>query len=657
MQIRDDDSLVRPRLTAKSVADARHVTLLALVTVMSLQVARVLFVLVSDLGERRGATSDALLAGVLAVVLFLAPLLAPLVARGIGTRAALTAALVGLAGLRLAIQLVHPIRLVLASAATVTALIGITLLFVASEHRGNAAGRLRFVLGVLVGLTLDTALRTFDRTWDAAWHLTLATTVTAVLIGAGAVALLLMGARQWLGGSGEPSRARALPVAALGPFLMLQLLFLQSPAFVASATDLPLMTASGVVLVGDAFALAAVAVVGERGVSRPVRAAAAIAAVALTYLLTQLEGVEVVAVIVATQGASALLLTSAVLTADTPHQTSMWRTSSAFALAGASMVLLVFLYQVHYRVPLPFSNALVPPLAALLIAVGGVGFGRSVAGRQLLGQRALVGIPIVLLLVPLWFVAPDTPTGLRAGRTLRLLSYNVHLGVNPAGQLNPEGIARAIELEDPDVVALQEVGRGWVIGGTMDLAEWLSHRLQMPYAFAPAADGQFGNVVLSRFPILRSNGVFLPQIEGAQRRSYVEVEIGIGSGLSVTVIDTHLEGDDPDQAAQVERVLAAWGGDPRTLIVGDMNMQPDDPIRSRFEEIGLISVQDASGQGDESTAAEPKFPGDRVDWIFGTDDLSFKGFRIVRTFSFRNFAFVETAASDHLPLAVTVVVV
>ncbi len=74
-------------------------------------------------------------------------------------------------------------------------------------------------------------------------------------------------------------------------------------------------------------------------------------------------------------------------------------------------------------------------------------------------------------------------------------------------------------------------------------------------------------------------------------------------------------------------------------------MQPEDPDRARFDEAGLVSAQDSAGQGGASTAAEPKFPGDRVDWIFGTVDLSLSEFHIG-----------STRASDHLPLAVTVVV-
>ncbi|HEX9122509.1 MAG TPA: endonuclease/exonuclease/phosphatase family protein [Actinomycetota bacterium] len=641
----------RPARPVASVARLGQAALVAVVVLLTLQVTRVFFVLVSDLGERSGKTSDALLAGGLALVVFLAPLLSPLVRGAIGARGSLLATAGALVGLRLAIQLLHPVTLGLAAAATVVALISLTLLFVAMRWDGERTAGLGYVLGTLLGLTLDTALRAGFRSWDSAWQDGPGALILAILPAALALLLLFTRPGRSLRPRGE-RRTKVLPLAALGPFLMLQVLFLQSPAFVASAAGVSLMVASSVVLVGDALALAAVAAVGDMGASRPRPLLAGMATVVIAYLLTRVVGGGVVPLALVGQVLAALLLATAFMRPSVEGRASVWRTSAGFALGGAALTLLVFIYQVAYRVPLPISNALVPPAAALLLALGAIGFRYEAIRRTRFRGQAfeafpLAVFPLVLLLVPIGvsLAGQDVRTGAGDGRSFRLVSYNVHLGVNLDGQLDPEGIARSIEGEDPDVVALQEVGRGWVIGGTMDLAEWLSHRLRMPYVYAPAADGQFGNLLLSRLPILGSKGVFLTRIDGVQQRSYLLAEIDIGHGRSVTLIDAHLEGEDLDHAAQVERLLAAWGGGSHTIIAGDLNMQPDDPDRTRFDEAGLVSAQDSAGRGGASTAAEPKFPGDRVDWIFGTADVSFSKFHIGRT-----------RASDHLPLAVTVTV-
>ena len=58
-----------------------------------------------------------------------------------------------------------------------------------------------------------------------------------------------------------------------------------------------------------------------------------------------------------------------------------------------------------------------------------------------------------------------------------------------------------IEEQQPDIVALQEVTRGWVIYGSFDMLVWLSQRLDMPYVYGPAADSVWGNAILSRYPM------------------------------------------------------------------------------------------------------------------------------------------------------------
>lgn len=43
-----------------------------------------------------------------------------------------------------------------------------------------------------------------------------------------------------------------------------------------------------------------------------------------------------------------------------------------------------------------------------------------------------------------------------------MMTYDLHNGFNTRGALDLEALARTIETQKPDVVALQEVARGWV---------------------------------------------------------------------------------------------------------------------------------------------------------------------------------------------------
>src|SRR5256885_10400559 len=85
---------------------------------------------------------------------------------------------------------------------------------------------------------------------------------------------------------------------------------------------------------------------------------------------------------------------------------------------------------------------------------------------------------------------------------VRIATYNVHRARGLDGRTRPERIAAVLRSIDADVVALQEVvGAGPRGGGH---AEEIGAALGMGWVMAPARQlrgHQFGNAVLSRFPI------------------------------------------------------------------------------------------------------------------------------------------------------------
>jgi endonuclease/exonuclease/phosphatase family metal-dependent hydrolase len=260
----------------------------------------------------------------------------------------------------------------------------------------------------------------------------------------------------------------------------------------------------------------------------------------------------------------------------------------------------------------------------------------------------LDAIPLLLLVVPLGLLLtrPDRTSVTSAAPSLRIVNYNIHQGLNPDGQVDPEATARTIATLEPDVLMLQEIGRGWPIHIFMDTGEWLSRRLEMPFVYQRAADPQFGNAIMTRLPILAHDAGFLPFGEGPQRRSYLRARIDLGGGSNITLIDVHLQHQEDKPAtreAQIQQLLDVWGGEQQTVIAGDMNTQPDEPNLDLFLDAELLSVQDEAGLGHLPTATEEVVGGDRVDYVFVTPDVSFS--RVAVPYSF---------ASDHLPIAVTV---
>jgi endonuclease/exonuclease/phosphatase family metal-dependent hydrolase len=632
--VRDSDPRRLQRRTAGTVAAV------GLSVATGAAAIRVLIPLTYVLREDRGI----LVAAASAFAVFLSPMLAAPLRRIAGTKAASSAALAGLALTVVSIQFLHPIPLELAATATVFALVTWTLLLYGSRMTSSDGGE-PFAIGVVMGLGLDAAIHGLFRTWDPAWQSGSLAAVAGTVLIVGIVATIPTAVLSLNADAREAGFGRVVPVGVLGPFLLLQLLFFANIAFVASAAGLSMIAGATVVLAGATLSVGAMAWRARRTTLR-VRIFAGIALAVLAWLVTGAHGLTVVAIVLAADALSGPMLMIALSGGGAPDRSGAWRTSVITGVGTSIFLALAFLYQIYITNPLPFSNRFLPVGAALLLGLGAIR--RGPESEKAPRVRRLVAVPLALLLITIgvmFVTRPSLTSKPGDGRTLRVLDWNIHSAVNAAGQLDPAGVAQEIDRQHPDVVVLQEVARGWLIAGTTDLAEWLSMHEGLRYAWAPAADGQFGNLVLSRFPIVQARAVPLPYGAGPQHRSFVQVTLDVGGGRQATVVGAHLEtkaGTDT-RAKQIRAILADVGEQDRTIIAGDMNMQPTDVADvALFEQAGFKSAQDTTGHSSLSSSRDPNFPGDRPDWIFGSRDLTFSRFSIP-----------PSTASDHLPLVVT----
>ena len=611
--------------------------LVALSVVLLAQLVRAYVPLAFELGEEIGEARGYISAGVVALAVFASPALAAVGRLPVRGRTALVASVVGLGAARLAIQFVHPIPVWLGTLAVAAGLVAVPVV-VGSVRRFADDGAL--LVGAYVGLAVDTAIRAGAFTWDLAWQ----DGAPAAIVATALAAFAVTAAVAVPSNGGVRATPPALRIAAFGPFLALQILFLQNPAALASQAGLSLPVAAGGVLLIDAGVL----IVGSlRPRVGPLVVAGLMALAGVGgYLLVSVSGPSAVLLFGVEQLVLALLMGRALI----PEPSGPMRPARlawSCALGSVAFVALVFAYQVAIEVPLPFSKAFVPAVAAVVVGLSAVPR-RGTVGFAVPARAAAV--PLVLLSVPVLVGLSAPELGSTAkDATVRILVYNIHGGVNVDGQVDPEATALAIEAQRPDVVVLNEVARGWPIFGGLDAAEWLSRRLKMPYLFEPAADLQFGNAILARLPVIASSGGRLPFGEGPQQRSYLSVTVDVGA-RELVVIGTHLQesaSDPQTRTRQIESLLDAWGGVTPVFVAGDMNMQPGEEDVQLFLDAGLVSVQDAIGDSCEPTAFEPKpeKPCDRPDWIFATPDLRLADFVIMRT-----------PASDHLPIAVTVTV-
>jgi acetylornithine deacetylase/succinyl-diaminopimelate desuccinylase-like protein/endonuclease/exonuclease/phosphatase family metal-dependent hydrolase len=247
---------------------------------------------------------------------------------------------------------------------------------------------------------------------------------------------------------------------------------------------------------------------------------------------------------------------------------------------------------------------------------------------------------------PLLFVLVVVAYPVFAKKALRVMTYNIHVGVGMDKKLDLQRIADVIKRERPDLVGLQEVDRGVKrTDGKDEIAE-LAAMTNMQYAFAPNLDyqgGKYGVAILSRFPIKNTIHRMFENKREAERRGMLLVEVEVDH-LPLTFVTTHLDYQFDDgrvfETEQLLRFLTDIKGP--LIVVADLNDVPTGNayqlLRTKFDDAWLTS----RAQGDGFSYPADK-PAKRIDHIFYS-----RGVRAKKAWV------VETLASDHIPVAAEV---
>ena len=630
--------------------------LLAVTVLFGLQALRVLVPgAVWLLGDRMGL--GPLQAGGLTLLIFLSAFLAGPLQRLLSTRLWMVITASGLGLLRLCMQIWSSQPLVELSLAMVGTALFILFLPTYLRYVG-ARSRLgigQLGLGLLLGLILDTALHGAFATYDISWQpglplvlLVLFLVLIQWILLAGVALAREVDSARTLGSTthGVPV-LKLLTWLAVGPFLFLELLIFQNIAQLTVLTGWPLPWAFGWTLLAQLLGLAAAAWLVSRR-HQTVWPLALFSGVGLVVILVlpHQQGAVITALLFLL-GQVLLSLLIVLVFIGIGVNTQKIGSSSIILANGLGMILLLLFilgYYAVYNISLPYSNTIIEPIAASIVAICALGASTSLRRRTMAthGVWLAPALALLLLIPPLvgaiTWRAPTAVPG--EGFPVRVMTYNLHNGFDTEANLDMEGIAQVIEDNHPDIVALQEVSRGWVISGRLDMLTWLSQRLGLPYVFGPTADPYWGNAILSRYPIVEYTFYELPPHNLFIRRGFIVALIDLGHGDHLQVIATHfhhLEEDSDIRQLQSEAVIDFWDSAERTVLMGDLNAQPDDPETEMLRQAGLV---DAMAGIEPPAYTYPSVnPDRRIDYIWISSDL-----RI-------NNAWVPVSnASDHLPV-------
>lgn len=233
---------------------------------------------------------------------------------------------------------------------------------------------------------------------------------------------------------------------------------------------------------------------------------------------------------------------------------------------------------------------------------------------------------------------------LSAKKTIRVMSYNIHVGVGMDKKLDLQRIADVINKERPDLVGLQEVDRGVERTQRRDEIVELAALTRMEYAFAHNLDyqgGQYGVAILSRYPIRASDHRMFQNRRETERRGMIRVEVRIDD-KQVNFVTTHLDYQFPDgRLFEAEQLLDYLRDVKGVLIVaGDFNEEPN----GSTHKLMLTRFNDSWATNREKLMGF-SYPADkplkRIDYIFFR---SSDGVKAKRSWV------VETLASDHIPV-------
>ncbi|MEO6213948.1 MAG: endonuclease/exonuclease/phosphatase family protein [Vicinamibacterales bacterium] len=227
---------------------------------------------------------------------------------------------------------------------------------------------------------------------------------------------------------------------------------------------------------------------------------------------------------------------------------------------------------------------------------------------------------------------------------VRIATYNIHRCRGMDRRTVPSRIAAVIREMNADVVALQEVvgagpsgaGQAEEIGAALGMG-WVMHSVRQQ------RNHQFGNVVMSRFPIVH-HGHYELTWRTCEERACQRADLDLGEACPLHIYNVHLGTAVLERRYQAAR-LAAFVHDHRIkgpkVILGDFNEWMKGLATKTLS--ALFKSIDISQHLKRRRTYPGIFPVLHLDHIYYEGDVTVRSMELVRT---------RTAlmASDHLPL-------
>ena len=231
-----------------------------------------------------------------------------------------------------------------------------------------------------------------------------------------------------------------------------------------------------------------------------------------------------------------------------------------------------------------------------------------------------------------------------------IMTYNIQSGRNLAQDRNIGHAISTIKKENPDILSLNEVQHCTSLcpDGKCQ-AQAIAEALDYPYFhFGRSIDfcgGEYGNALLSRFPIAETAVFPIPDPPKEERNSWFEprthlfCRLDLGDREMITLTSHYGLSDGEIRNAVQETLRLAGKAQLPLVFMGDLNAQPDSPLLAPL--FGVFT--DTSAEMKEPALTFPSDqPSEKIDYIFHNG-----------SFTTLKAWIPETTDSDHRPFCVS----
>ena len=236
------------------------------------------------------------------------------------------------------------------------------------------------------------------------------------------------------------------------------------------------------------------------------------------------------------------------------------------------------------------------------------------------------------------------------------MTWNIHHAEGVDKKIDVDRIAQLIKEEKADIVAIQEVDRGVERSKKIDIITKLADLTGMTYAFGKTIDyqgGEYGNALLTRFPIFEERNVLFKKISEAEQRGVLLLVLGI-AGEEIIVANTHFDSQGNDSlrvasVSELKNILKAYSSRP-TILCGDFNDIPSSRVVTQLKE-EYLDAWELAGTWEGFT-----FPADipkkRINYVFTNNSRKPDSTSTAVHLRALSAHVVRSLASDHVPLLV-----